>query len=114
VVPLLGALLLYVIEAVQLAGQPLRATPADLALSPGGRPTARNTADAVFLMIHTAPPGRRLAIEANNLIISRNDQSPEGELLRAVGRHLLQAGSAGDAESWQAAVAEVCALATRC
>jgi hypothetical protein len=114
VVPLLGALLLYVIEAVQLAGQPLRTSSADLSLSPGGRPTARSTADSVFLMVHNAPPSRRVALEAYNMIISRNDQSPEGELLRAVARHLLQAGTAVDAQAWQAAVAEVCALATRC
>jgi curved DNA-binding protein CbpA len=114
VVPLLGALLLYVIEAVQMAGQPVRATPADLALSPNGRATPRGTADAVFMMVHGLPPSRRLALDANNLIISRNDQTPEGELLRAVGRHLLQAGSAQDAAAWQAAQAEVCALATRC
>lgn len=114
VVPLLGALLLYVIEAVQMSGQPLRATPADLALAPNGRPAPRGTADAVFMMVRGMPPSRRLALDANNLIISRNDQTPEGELLRAVGRHLLQAGSAQDAAAWQAAQAEVCALASRC
>jgi hypothetical protein len=114
VVPLLGALLLYVIEAVQLAGQPVRAVPADLALSPTGRATPRRTADAVYLMVRDLPPSRRLALDANNLIISRNDQTPEGELLRAVGRHLLQAGSAQDAAAWRAAQDELCALATRC
>jgi hypothetical protein len=106
--------LLYVIQAVQLAGQPLRAMPADLALSANGRATPRSTADAVFLMVHGLPPSRRLGLDANNLIISRNDQSPEGELLRAVGRHLLQAGTAQDADAWQAAQAELCALAPRC
>jgi hypothetical protein len=114
IVPLVGALLMYVVEAVQLAGQPLRSSPADLALSMGGRPSVHGTADAVFLMVHRVPPSRRVALDAYNLIYSRNDQTPEAELLRAVARHLLQAGTAGDSAAWQAAVAEVCALATRC
>jgi hypothetical protein len=115
ILPLLGALVMYVVQAVQLVGQPpVRPSPADLALSPGGRPSPRNTADAVFLMVHTAPPSPRLGQQAYNLIRSRTDDSPDSELLRAVGRHLLQAGNANDAVAWQAAVAEVCALATRC
>ena len=86
----------------------------DLALSPGGRPNARGTADAVYLMVRSAAPSRRLALDANNLILSRNDQTPEGELLRAVGRHLLQASAASDSAEWHAAVAEACVLASRC
>jgi hypothetical protein len=112
VVPLLGALLLYVIEAVQMAGQPVRLSPSEPAISSFSRP--RSTADAVWLMVHAYPPSSSLAQQANNLIISRNDQTAEGELLRAVGRHLLQAGRSGDAQAWQAAVAEVCVLASRC
>jgi len=115
ILPLLGALVMYVVQAVQLVGQPpVRPSPADLALSPGGRPTPRNTADAVFLMVHTSPPTPRLGQQAYNLIRSRTDDTPDSELLRAVGRHLLQAGNASDAAAWQAAIAEVCALATRC
>jgi hypothetical protein len=114
VVPLVGALLLYVVQAVQMAGQPVRSGPSDLALSPGGRPNARGTADVVFVMVRNSGPSRRVALEANNLILSRNDHTPEGELLRAVGRHLLQAGAAGDSAAWQAAVAEACALASHC
>jgi phage terminase large subunit-like protein len=115
VLPLLGALLLYVVEAVQMAGQPLRSAPADVAMSSSiGRPVTRSTADVVWLMVHAYPPSLSLAQQANNLIVSRNDQSPDGELLRAVGRHLLQAGRSGDAQAWQAAVAEVCVLASRC
>lgn len=114
VLPLLGALLMYVFQAVQLAGQPVRSAPADLALSPGGRPNARGTADAVYLMVRAAAPSRRLALSANNLILSRNDQSPEGELLRAVGRELLQAGTNGDTAAWRQAVDEACILANRC
>ncbi len=111
VLPLLAALLLYVVEAVQLAGQPVRPSP-ELAISPYSRP--RSTADAVWLMVHAYPPSASLAQTANNLIVSRNDQTPDGELLRAAGRHLLQAGRSGDAEAWQAAVAELCVLASRC
>jgi curved DNA-binding protein CbpA len=114
IVPLLGALLLYVIEAVQLAGQPLRQPPSDLALSASGRPSARSTADTVFLMLHGQPPSQQLAETANRLILSRRDGTPEGELLRAVGRHLLQAGRDRDAAAWQSAIAEVCLLAARC
>src|SRR5262249_27685002 len=115
VLPLLGALLLYVVEAVQMASQPLRSAPADVAMSSSiGRPVTRSTADVVWLMVHAYPPSLSLAQQANNLIVSRNDQSPDGELLRAVGRHLLQAGRSGDAQAWQAAVAELCTLASRC
>jgi curved DNA-binding protein CbpA len=111
VVPLLVALVLYVVEAVQLAGQPVKPSP-ELAISSYSRP--RSTADSVWLMVHAYPPSTSLAQTANNLIVSRNDQTPEGELLRAAGRHLLQAGRSGDAEAWQSAVAEVCVLANRC
>jgi len=107
-------LLLYVFQAVQLVGQPVRVVSSDLALSPGGRPSTRSTADAVFLMVHASQPSVTVAQQVNNLIRSRNDQSPEGELLRAVARHLMQAGAANDTQAWQAAVAELCALATRC
>jgi len=114
IVPLVGALLLYVFEAVQIAGQPVRPSPGDLALSAVGRPNTRSTADTVFLMLHGKPPSLELAQAANSLILSRRDQTPEGELLRAVGRHLIQAGRARDTEEWDMAVAEVCLLAGRC
>ena len=104
ILPLLGALMLYVFQAVQLVGQPVRSSPTDLALAPGGRVAPRNTADAVFILVHGEPPSQRLGQSAYNLIRSRTDDSPEGELLRAVGRHFLQAGQAGDAVAWQAAV----------
>jgi hypothetical protein len=114
ILPLLGALLLYVFEAVQLAGQPLRTSPGDLALSASSRPSARSTADAVFYMVHGQPPSIERAEAANRMIVSRRDATPEGELLRAVGRELMQAGRARDADAWQAAVADVCLLAGRC
>ena len=114
IVPLLGALLLYVFEAVQLAGQPLRTSPGDLALSAAGRPTARSTAEAVFYLLHGTPPSAERAEAANRMIASRRDGTPEGELLRAVGRDLVQAGRDRDAEAWQEAVTEVCLLAGRC
>jgi hypothetical protein len=80
----------------------------------GQRNSPRGTADAVFLMIHDQPPSRALALSANNLIISRADHTAEGDTLRMVGRHLLQSGTSGDAAAWDAAVAEICALASRC
>jgi hypothetical protein len=114
IVPLVGALLLYVFEAVQIAGQPVRPSPGDLALSAVGRPNTRSTADTVFLMLHGKQPSLELAQAANSLILSRRDQTPEGELLRAVGRHLIQAGRERDNDEWQLAIAEVCLLAGRC
>ena len=114
VLPLLGALLLYVFQAVQLVGQPVRVVSSDLALSPGGRPNTTSAADVVWQMVHGSPPSADLARRVNNFIGSRRDRTPEGELLVAVGSHLQQAGSANDAAGWQQAVAEVCSLATRC
>jgi curved DNA-binding protein CbpA len=114
ILPLVGALLLYVFEAVQLAGQPLRASPGDLALSAAGRPSARSTAESVFYLVYGQPPSLERAEAANRMIISRRDGTPEGELLRAVGRQLVQAGRARDAEGWLAATSELCTLAGRC
>jgi hypothetical protein len=112
--PLLAALALYVFQAFQLSIQPLRAAPSDVALLPNNRPTARGTADAVFMMVHGQPMSRELATRANNLILSRTDSTPESELLRADGRRLIRSASAGDAESWDAAVLDLCQLAARC
>jgi hypothetical protein len=64
--------------------------------------------------VHAQPPSRELSTRANNLILSRSNSTPESELLRAAGRRLMQSGSAGDAEGWEAAVADVCQLAERC
>jgi hypothetical protein len=114
VVPLLAALVVYVVQAVQVSSQPLRPSPADLALVPNGRPTAHGTADAVFLMVHTQPPSRQLARQAMNLISSRTDNSPDAELLRADGRRLYNAAATGDAATWDATVADLCRLAGRC
>jgi curved DNA-binding protein CbpA len=114
ILPLLGALLLYVFEAVQLAGQPLRASPGDLALSASSRPSTRSTAEAVFYLVHAQPPSIERAEAASRMIAARRDGTPEGELLRAAGRHLVQAGRNRDSEAWQEAVGEVCLLAGRC
>jgi DnaJ domain len=113
-VPLLAALALYVFEAFQLSVQPLKAAPPDVALVPNNRPTARGTADAVFMMVHGQPMSRELATRANNLILSRADSTPESELLRADGRRLLRFAGEGDAAGWNATVAELCQLAARC
>ena len=86
----------------------------DLVLLPNARPTARNAADAVFLLVHAQPPSRDLAVQANNLILARADASPEGETLRADGRRLLRAAQTNDAAAWAEAVADLCLLAGRC
>ena len=115
--PLAAALVMYVVQAVQLSAVPLRQPPADLALSPTGpttRLTARGTADAVFLMVHLSGPNRDLANRANNLIVSRRDDSPESELLRADGRRLVRAAASDDVGLWNATVSDLCRLAGRC
>jgi hypothetical protein len=115
-VPLIAALVLYVFEAVQLSIQPQRAAPSDVNLSqiPTGRPTARGAAEAVFLMVYAQPPSRELATRANNFILARSDSTPESELLRADGRRLVRSAGAGDTESWDATVADLCHLAGHC
>jgi hypothetical protein len=113
--PLLGALLVYVVQAVQVAGRPARAGPADLSLSLAvGRPTARGTAEAAYLIVSGQPPSRLLGQRAYNIVQNRADGSPEGELLRAAARRLVQAGAAADEQSWDEAVTELCLLADRC
>jgi curved DNA-binding protein CbpA len=113
-VPLIAALAMYVFEAVQVSVQAPRQPPADLVLLPNARPTARNAADAVFLLVHAQPPSRDLAVQANNLILARADASPEGETLRADGRRLLRAAQTNDSAAWAEAVADLCLLAGRC
>ena len=115
-VPLIAALAIYVFQAVQLSIQPLREAPGDVNLSAGppARPTAHGTADAVFVMVHAQPPSRELAIRAYNFTMARADSTPESELLRADVRRMLSSAGAGDAEGWDAAVADICQLAGRC
>ena len=76
--------------------------------------TAHGTADAVFAMVHAQPPSRELAIRAYNFTMARADSTPESELLRADVRRMLSSAGAGDAEGWDAAVADICQLAGRC
>jgi curved DNA-binding protein CbpA len=114
-VPLMAALVLYVFEAVQLSVQPPKLPPTDLTLSPNGsRPTARGAAEAAFIMVHSQPPSRDLAMRTNNFILQRTDSSPESELLKADGLRLLRAARSGDTAEWEAAVDDMCHLASRC
>jgi hypothetical protein len=116
-VPLIAALVLYVFQAVQLSIQPLRAPPSDLnlfAAPGGGRPAPRGTAEAVFEMVHAQPPSRELALQAYNFIMARSDSTPESELLRAHARRLVRSANSGDTAAWDATVADVCHLASRC
>src|ERR1700716_3225613 len=114
-VPLMAALVLYVFEAGQLSVQPPKLPPTDLTLSPNGsRPTARGAAEAAFIMVHSQPPSRDLAMRTNNFILQRTDSSPESELLKADGLRLLRAARSGDTAEWEAAVDDMCHLASRC
>jgi hypothetical protein len=112
--PLLAALLVYVVQAAQVAGRPVRPSPSDLALGPISRPTARGTAEAAYLVVHGQPPSRLLGQRVYNIVQNRSDGSPEGELLRAAARRLVQAGAAADEAAWEQAVTELCLLADRC
>jgi DnaJ domain len=115
-VPLIAALALYVFQAFQLSIQPLREAPLDASLpsSPVGHTTARGAADAVFMMVNAQPPSRELAMRAYNFTMARTDSTPESELLRADARHLVRSAAIGDTAGWDAAVADVCHLASRC
>jgi curved DNA-binding protein CbpA len=112
--PLIAALVLYVLQAVQLSIQPLITAPPDVSLIPAPRPTGHGAAEAVFAMVHAQPPSRELAMRANNMILERSISKTESELMRADGRRLLLAANSGDAVAWDQAVAHVCDLAGRC
>lgn len=114
VAPLLGALILYVVDAVEVAGRPMPTPPPDLAFAQRSRPRSEGTAQTAFYIVAGQPPSRSLALTANNEIRSRVDTSPEAETLRAVGRRLVQAGTTGDEQAWQAAVLDLCLLAHHC
>ena len=114
---MIAALVLYVFQAVQISIEPLRAPPSDLNLfgaPAGGRPMTRGAAEAAFVMVDAQPPSRELAMKAYNFIMARADSSPESELLRADARRLLRAANASDNAGWDAAVADLCHLASRC
>ena len=74
----------------------------------------RGAAEAVFVMVDAQPPSRDLAMKAYNFIMARADSSPESELLRADARRLLRAANADDPAGWDATVADLCHLASRC
>jgi curved DNA-binding protein CbpA len=114
VAPLLGALLLYVVDAVEVAGRPTPAPPPDLAFTQRPHARTEGTAQTAFFMVAGQPPNRGLAISANNEIRSALDSTPEGEMLRAVGRRLVQAGTTGDQQAWDSAVLDLCVLAKHC
>ena len=116
-VPIIAALIVYVFQAVQISIEPLRAPPSDLNLfgaPAGGRPMTRGAAEAVFVMVDAQPPSRELAMKAYNFIMARADSSPESELLRADARRLLRAANADDPAGWDATLADLCHLASRC
>ena len=110
-VPLLAALAMYVFQAFEMSGQPLKTPPTDLTLSPGGRAPSRGTAETAFMMLHAQPPSRDLALRVTNFVFQRVDPSPEGELLRQDVRTLRKAADTGDTDAWDEAVTDVCRLA---
>lgn len=114
--PLIAALSLYLLDAVHVSVQPLRAAPSDVVLAqmPPPRSTAHSAADAVFLMVHAQPPSRDLAAKVNNFILARADSTPESVLLQQDGRRLLRSASTGDTAAWDAVVADLCYLAGHC
>jgi curved DNA-binding protein CbpA len=114
VLPLLGALLVYVFQAFELSSQPQRALPSDLVMIPSGRPTAHSTAESAFSMLHAQAPSRDLAASVNNLIGSSYDGTPTSQQLVADGRRLVRSAAAGDEQAWDAAVTDVCRLAGHC
>jgi curved DNA-binding protein CbpA len=114
VAPLLGALIMYLVDAVQVAGRPPQAPPPDVAFSERARPKTQGTAQTAFFMVAGQPPNRGLAVSANNEIRSTIDGTPEGEMLRAVGQRLVQAGTTGDQQAWDSAVLDLCVLAKHC
>lgn len=97
--PLIAALILYLLDAVHVSVQPLRAAPSDVVLAqmPPQRSTTHSVADAVFLMVHAQPPSRDLATRVNNFILARADSTPESALLQQDGRRLLRSANTGDA-----------------
>jgi len=116
-VPIIPPLVVYVFQAVQISIEPLRAPPSDLNLfgaPAGGRPMTRGAAEAVFVMVDAQPPSRELAMKAYNFVMARADSSPESESLRADARRLLRAANASDYAGWDAAVTDLCHLASRC
>ena len=114
VLPLLGALLVYVFQAFELSNEPQRAVPSDLVMIPSGRATAHNTAESAFSMLHAQPASRELATSVNNLVGSSYDGTATSQQLVADGRRLVRSAQSGDQQSWDAAVSDVCRLAGHC
>ncbi len=114
VVPLVGALLAYVVDAAQVAARPARLPSADLALAPISRPSPEGTARAAFTLVAGQEPNRRAALAVSQLIQHLPQGSPESESLRAIGRQLQRAAAADDPDAWHRAVADLCRLAGHC
>ncbi len=114
VVPLLGALLFYVVDAVQVAGRASRASASDLALAPLSRASAEGAARSAFVLVAGQKPNPQAAASANRAIRSYVDGPPEGEILRSIGRRLVQAAASDDVQAWSQAVSELCVMAGTC
>lgn len=112
---LLGsAIALYVVDAAQVATRPVRDPPLSYGLGPTTRPTAENAARTAYLIAAPHPPDAQIARTANRVLQTLRDGSPEGEVLRALGRRLVRAADEGDRRAWDEAVRVLCAMSGQC
>lgn len=112
--PLVAALAAYLVDGIQVAARPVAAAPSDLMLAQAAHPTTRGIALEAFAIVGGQPPSRGAGTAANRQIQSLIDPSPEGEMLRDIGRQLVASGANGDRDAWTQAVSELCVLAERC
>lgn len=114
VAPLVLGLGWYLYGGIQAATQPRRGPQFDLALSPGNRQTAENTAVLAFALVSGRGPDVRTARYVYDVVQSLRDISPEATELRAVSRRLLRSAQDNDRAAWSEAVQGICALAGTC
>lgn len=109
-----AAIAVYVVDAAQLAARPVREPPISYGLGPSNRPTPENAARTAYLIVAGYPPDSQIARTANQVLQSLRDGSPEGEVLRAVGRSLVRAAAAADRAAWDEGVHVLCAISGQC
>lgn len=114
VVPLVGALAVYLVQAIQIAGQPARRVSPDLALAPITRASPEAVARSMLAMVQGKPPNRHAGLAAWNASDLLKDASPESSVVRALGRRLYFAGRDGDVGAWSLALADLCRMAGEC
>jgi hypothetical protein len=111
----LGALMFYVVDAVQVAGRP--ASPSatiDLALAPSTHPNVATAARQIYSIVAGQPPNPHAGRAVYGIADSFRDYSPEAETLRYAASQLYEAGMSYDTAKWQDAIAMLCHLAENC